>query len=79
MIYDFGYRKIDFKLTEQDTLHSLDHRTKMQEWSGPLGPMNALNGVDWDKVQRGFPFYSFRCRDCNYHGDDYNQYGEKRE
>ena len=50
------------------------HRLRAQEWSGPLA-MNALNGVNWDRVLQNFPYYSLRCSECDYHGDDYDRYG----
>ena len=81
MKYDFKYKKIDFQLTSEDLAHALEHRSKMQEWAGPLSSFiggDALNGVDYDKLQKHFPFYSFRCRDCNYHGSDYEETGELR-
>ena len=76
--FDFRYKTIAFNLSEADTEHWTDgHRLRMQEWSGPLS-MNALSGVNWDKVLSNFPYYSLRCRDCKYLGDDYNTHGELR-
>ena len=77
MIYDFGYREIDFNLSDKDLDHALLHKTRMKEWTGPIF-MDALSGVGWDKVLRNFPFYSLRCRDCKYIGDDYEENGGQR-
>jgi hypothetical protein len=75
--FDNRTRHISFELTDDDAFHAAIHTTRMQEWTGPL-IMNVLSGVDWDKVQRNFPFYSFRCSDCDYHGSDYNDAGTLR-
>mgnify|MGYP001586057499 CR=1 FL=1 len=76
--YDFGYTKKTFDLSERDAEHiGSGHKTKMREWDGPIS-RDALSGVDWDKVNKGFPFYSLRCRDCDYKGDNYNQDGSIR-
>lgn len=79
MIYTFdnGKRSIDFDLTPADKGHMSNHSSRMQEWHSP-GIMNALSGVDWDKVQKNFPFYSLHCTDCNYRGSDYQSNGQPR-
>jgi hypothetical protein len=77
MIYNFGDREIDFGLTEEDRNHCAVHRTKMLQWTSPIY-MDALSGIDWDKVQVQFPYYSLRCRDCDYRGGDYDRYGKPR-
>jgi hypothetical protein len=76
--FDFRYTTKSFDLSERDTAHYSEHnRFRMHEWSGPLS-MNALNGVNWDKVLSNFPYYSLKCRTCDYVGDDYDKYGQPR-
>lgn len=78
MTYDFSYKSIDFSLAPDDLSHAVQHKTKMREWSGPLGG-DALSGVDWDKVRSIFPYYSLRCSECNYMGGDYESNGQPRK
>ncbi len=78
MEYDFGYKVIDFKLTKEDFEHAITHKTRMIEWTGPIGG-DCLSGVDWDKINKQFPYYSFKCRECDYKGSDYNLVGNKRD
>lgn len=79
MMYDFVFPHStkQFDLTENDVSHAKLHKTKMVEWSDPRGG-DALSGVDWDKINRSFPYYSLRCRDCDFNGSNYESDGQPR-
>ena len=78
MKYTFSNGVKDFKLTIQDhKCIEQGHMTSMRTWEQPMS-MNALSGVDWDRVLKSFPFHTFYCKDCSKGGSDYEINGEPR-
>ena len=68
-------RKIMFELSIDDLkCWWAEHKLKMVEWNGPLF-MDALSGVNWDEVQKGFPYYTLKCGTCDKTLNSYNKDG----
>jgi len=69
-------RKITFNISQKDMDHFgiTGHRMKMQEWVRPLSNSAYIS----EEVYQSFPFYTLKCRDCDFKGDDYNKDGSLR-
>ncbi len=78
MKYNFGYKETEFELSVKDHKHiEQGHKTAMKTWEQPIS-MDALSGVNYDKLLKKFPFHTFYCRDCKENGDDYETDGKQR-
>ena len=74
--FDFGYKKIIFDLTQKDFDHfGTGHKVKMIEWERPISNSAFIS----DEVLFSFPFYSFKCRECDYKGSDYDKHGNVKK